>query len=293
MAENPFEIPNDPNPNFEGNVDPTPERYTWNMVADTIAPTTGIISGPAPGSRVGLLDSEFGFIGNDNATPQLLIGFQCALDDEPWPMAPEGVPEPNCDALHQVSVELPGEHTLRVRAVDLAGNLDPTPAMVTWTVVPMPLTTITGPGTVNFEGERISTSESAIFSFTSDQPGSTFECSLDDGAGLIGDVDPFVPCTSPVAYWIIEEGEHTFEVRATNPEGVIEEPAALWEWSVELGPDQTPPTTAITVKPDAVSTATNAIFEFVGSDNRAGDLDFECALDGAAVQLVLVARRVR
>ena len=41
MAEAVFENPGGPNPNFEGNVDPTPATHTWTMTADTTPPSTG------------------------------------------------------------------------------------------------------------------------------------------------------------------------------------------------------------------------------------------------------------
>ena len=92
-----------------------------------------------------------------------------------------------------------------------------------------------------------------------------------------------MPCTSPVAYWRLDPGEHKFEVRATNPEGVIEEPPVLYEWIVELGPDRTPPNTAITSgPPDRRTSNSVATFEFTGTDNRNAPLSFECALDGFA-----------
>ena len=272
MAEPPFEDPN--NPDFDGNVDPTPAKYTWTMTRDTTPPTTGITAGPAPGERVGLPESIFEFAGEDNATPLQEITYECQLDAEPtW--AP-------CESPTDASSLLPGSHTFRVRAIDLAMNVDATPASRTWTVVAMPVTTITsGPGTLNTEGTRFSTEDSAIFAFDADQDGVTFECSLDEGGVNPGDVDGFFPCVSPVAYRNLDNGEHTFEVRATNPEGVIEEPPVLYEWSVELGPDTVPPNTNIIAGPGASSPLSIATFEFTGSDNRAGDLSFECSLDGA------------
>ena len=53
----------------------------------------------------------------------------------------------------------------------------------------------------------------AKFTFGSDQPGSTFECSLDDG--------PFEPCTSPLKYRRLEGGKHVFAVRGIDPAGNV------------------------------------------------------------------------
>ena len=102
-----------------------------------------------------------------------------------------------------------------------------------------------------------------------------------------------MPCTSPAAFWVVESGTHEFEVRATNPELVVEEPPASYEWLVELGPDVTGPNTTITAGPNQpADTNSVATFTFTGNDNRTlpADLTFECALDGTAVQLLHVAR---
>jgi parallel beta-helix repeat protein len=261
--------PLDPNAPQEGNVDPTPASYTWTMVADTVAPGTGILSGPPATVGTGA-EILFEFFGTDNATPLLQLTFECAVD--------LGLFEP-CTSPESVQNLEPGTHTFRVRAVDLAGNPDASPATRTFTVVPAPVTTFTsGPAGRILEGATQlpapHLTENAVFSFASSQPGSTFECSL-DGAN-------FLPCSSPRAAWVVESGIHSFAVRATNPELVIEEPPAVYEWLVELGPDVTPPTTQITAQPGSPSTSSVATFSFTGTDNRTlpADLSFECSLDG-------------
>ena len=51
------------------------------------------------------------------------------------------------DLLAEISADLPGEHTLRARAIDPSGNFDATPLSHTWTVVGEPVVTISdGPG---------------------------------------------------------------------------------------------------------------------------------------------------
>ena len=64
-----------------------------------------------------------------------------------------GDPEPNCETPFQASGPAARRAHRPIRAIDLAGNVDPTPATRTWTVVPMPLTTITsGPGVAQLRG---------------------------------------------------------------------------------------------------------------------------------------------
>ena len=49
------------------------------------------------------------------------------------------------------------------------------------------------------------------FKFTSTEPGSTFECKMDNG--------PLKACTSPKVYRNLKLGKHTFKVRATDAAG--------------------------------------------------------------------------
>jgi hypothetical protein len=54
----------------------------------------------------------------------------------------------------------------------------------------------------------LTASAGATFTFTSDEPGSTFECSLDGGG--------FSSCTSPATFNGLVDGAHTIDVRATD-----------------------------------------------------------------------------
>jgi DNA-binding beta-propeller fold protein YncE len=64
----------------------------------------------------------------------------------------------------------------------------------------------------------------ASFSFTSTEPGSSFQCSLDDG--------PFQTCTSPEAVRV-RKGKHSFEVRATDAAGNTDPTPATQSWTVK------------------------------------------------------------
>ena len=131
----------------------------------------------------------------------------------------------------------PGEYTFAVRAVDLAGNAGPA-ATRTFTVAAAPVVTIlSGPDgridpTTGEPALPFSSSESAVFTFASDQPGSTFECSVDGS--------DFLPCgglSEPWTHaaWVVESGTHEFVVRATNPQLILGE-ETVYEWLVQLGP---------------------------------------------------------
>ena len=95
--------------------------------------------------------------------------FECLLDD------PTGLSWGSCDFLHEIEDLTIGSHELRVRAENALGLVDATPAVHRWTVV-LPETTIdTAP--------PLSTMETfAFFTFSSNDPLATFECSLDGAA---------------------------------------------------------------------------------------------------------------
>jgi len=67
-------------------------------------------------------------------------------------------------------------------------------------------------------------STTATFSFSSDETGSTFQCSLDDAT--------FESCTSPKEYTGLSEGSHTFSVRATDPAGNTDPTPDSTTWTV-------------------------------------------------------------
>ena len=96
---------------LEDNIDPTPDRHEWTAIADTAAPTVTITAGP-PAETIEP-DAEITFVGSDNVTPTLLLTFECSLDGGDF--------EP-CVSPAQAQGQLPGAHTLAVRAIDLAGN---------------------------------------------------------------------------------------------------------------------------------------------------------------------------
>lgn len=91
-----------------GNTGPAATR---SFTIDTVAPETELISGPeGPTSET---RPAFGFTTDDP-----VASFACALDRAPF--AP-------CTSPHRTLALADGAHTYRVRAVDPAGNADPTP----------------------------------------------------------------------------------------------------------------------------------------------------------------------
>ena len=129
-----------------------------------------------------------------------------------------------------------GDYTVRVRARDVAGNVQ-APSSRTFTF------DSTEPETsIDSSMSDPTSSTSASFEFSADEPGSTFECAIDGGA--------WVSCTSPKAYAGLGDGGHTFEVRATDPAGNTDGNPAAFNWTI----DTVEPTSTATFPANAAAT---------------------------------------
>jgi sugar lactone lactonase YvrE len=121
------------------------------------------------------------------------------------------------------------------------------------------VTFLTGPGTAT-------TSPSASFTFSANEPGSTFGCKLDGAL-------TWTPCVSGVSYSSLAEGSHTLAARATDTNGFVGNPAT-YTWAVDV----TPPTVSITNTPVSPSSSTSPSFSFTSSEQGS---TFLCKLDTA------------
>ncbi len=133
-------------------------------------------------------------------------------------------------------------------------------------------------------GPSGTTSDSTpTFSFSSDTPGSTFECEVDVGA--------FFDCTSAFTTYALADGPHRFRVRAVDEFGHADPIPASRDFTVDTSPtppppsgpaaDTTPPETKLTSDPGAkVKTKKKkAKIEFGFESSEPGST-FLCSLDG-------------
>ena len=238
--------------NSYGATDASPAVYEWTVEPppDVTAPDTSL-------STTLLATSASTSISLTLTANEPDVTFECAIDGGAWTA---------CAADAEFTGIAVGNHSLLVRAIDAAGNVDATPASHSWTVVPAPDTSVSdGPDTSTLE-------TSASFNFASDQSGVTFACSLDGGA--------WSACTSPKTLLNVAVGAHAFEVRAIDANGYADPSPARYEWTVTAA-DSTAPVTQIDlslVPPDGDNTG-NANFVFTANE---ADSTFECSLDGAA-----------
>jgi len=108
---------------FGSGANPGRDPFGVAVVPDTTPPDTSLTSTP-PNPDTSTSPS-FGFSGTDDATPPASLGFECRLDATGF--SP-------CTSPKSYTGLSPGVHTFQVRAIDAAGNVDPTPASYTWTI---------------------------------------------------------------------------------------------------------------------------------------------------------------
>jgi parallel beta-helix repeat protein len=89
-----------------------------------VAPNTSITQAPPNPSTSAT--ARFSFTGSDDSTAPASLRFQCSLDAAAYA---------SCTSPRTYSGLANGAHTFRVRAIDRAGNVDPSPATYRWTVV--------------------------------------------------------------------------------------------------------------------------------------------------------------
>jgi hypothetical protein len=223
-----------------GNTDTTPAARSFTV--ETVAPQTQIDSGPT--GTVANASPAFSFSSNDEGST-----FECRLDSGSWGSctSPSGYP-----GLSE------GAHTFEVRAVDEAGNIDPTPASRSFAI------DVTAPESqINSGPSGFTTNASPSFGFTSNDPGAMFECRLDGSA--------WTSCEPPRALSSLSESAHLFEVRATDALGNVEASPAQRSFTV----DTSAPDTQIDSGPSGITGPAPAV-SFSSDEPGAA---FECRLD--------------
>jgi hypothetical protein len=183
-----------------GTCDPSPALSTWTI--DITAPDSVITS--APPAVTNVQSATFAFTATEAGT------FNCRIDGAVWSV---------CTAPVSYAGLAAGSHTFAVRACDVVGNCDPTPAMATWvidTIAPDTIITIAPPS--------ITSATTATFGFTASEP-ATIACRIDAG--------PFLACTSPMSVTSLAAGAHVFAVRACDGAGNCDPSPASYAWTID------------------------------------------------------------
>jgi DNA-binding beta-propeller fold protein YncE len=227
-----------------GTVDSSPASYTWEV--DTTPPETTITNNPTP------------TLINENT---LTVGLAASENSSSFEASLDGGDFETVSAPYEITNLADGNHTLAVRAIDAAGNADPSPATLDWQVdTSLPQTTAT------IDVSTPTNSTSATFQFTADKPASTFEASLDN--------NDFAAATTPFTVNNLDDGEHNLRVRAVLQSGQADPTPFEIVWTV----DTAAPDTTVTSQTLNLTNDTSASFEFTATENNSS---FETSLDGA------------
>lgn len=199
---------------FDGDLRQSPPEIGADEFGDTIPPDTQILTNPSNPSNSA--DATFTFDGSDTGGSGV-ASFECQIDGGGFSA---------CTSPKTYTGLSQGSHTFDVRAIDGAGNTDPTPASYSWVVDAIAPDTqiLTNPSDP-------SNSPDASFTFTATDSLSlvvTFECKLDAGA--------FATCVSPQNYLGLSDGSHTFSVRAIDAAGNVDPTPATYTWTISTAP---------------------------------------------------------
>jgi hypothetical protein len=247
----------------------TSTLYSWKV--DLTAPSASLTANPKDPSSG--KSASFRYSSNEAGSK-----FECRLE-------PLEVAFTACNTQPKVYPSLAdGEYEFFVRAIDTAGNVQPTPTAFPWTV-DNSLEDKTPPETtIDSKPTDPSGSPIASFTYSSNEPGSSFQCKLDGGS--------FTSCPAAgITYSGLAEGAHAFQVRATDTSNNTDPSPAGYSFSVVLGaaatspsltpaalPPKLPPTPSTTIaKASAKTRDRTPTFRF--SSSQSG-VKFQCKLDG-------------
>jgi hypothetical protein len=244
-----------------------PAGYTWTI--DLTAPTASITSHPVDPSPGG--SASFRYSSSEGGSK-----FECRLTPLEGGFAA-------CNTQPRVYSKLAdGKYKFEVRAIDAAGNTQATPTPFAWTVDNSLADTTPPETSIGTKPQDPSSSPTATFTYSSTEPGSTFECKLDGSA--------FAACDfGGVTYTGLGEGQHTFQVRATDASSNTDPTPAGYTFGVvlssplPLGPGAPPPPalrspeTILGLKPAGKTHDRTPSFRFRSSSPGAA---FQCKVDG-------------
>jgi hypothetical protein len=211
------------------------------IVIDKTKPVVQINNKPALNTN--LVNASFSFTADKPVS-----SFTCQLDL---------LPSEPCSSTKAYFNLNQGNHSLTVTAVDLLGNQSD-PVSYTWKI-----DTVAPSVAIDTHPPTSTSSSTADFTFSSNEsPDVSYQCKLDSAV--------WVNCSTPIQYSGLNNGNHTFQVRAIDLAGNVSDPAT-WDWVIGNLPG-----VSISSTPPAKSVTDSATFVFVSSDQSAS---LECRLD--------------
>jgi hypothetical protein len=236
-----------------------PASASWTV--DTTAPQTpSVVTGPADPTNQTTADLVLG-----NVDPSATM--QCRVDsvlDADWATCPS--------SLHFTGPFADGDHTIDVRAVDVAGNTFGT-VQAAWTV------DTSAPAPALFSGGPTSPSSDTdpVFSFVNtDLSAIGFLCAFDPADPT--DQSVYTDCdvdNLPLSFVApLADGQHALYVESVDASSNFSSPV-FWAWTIDTGAPAAP---SFASGPAVSTTDTTAQFVF-SSEPFA---QFDCSVDGAA-----------
>jgi hypothetical protein len=198
----------------------TVTSHTWFI--DLTNPVVTVDPASEPHDPTNQASASFVFTSNKAGST-----FECRLD---------GGQFSPCTSPKAYSGLADGRRSFGVRATDSLGHVG-LATVYEWTIDTTPPAT-----TITSEPTGVTSSHSATFAFASSEAPSSFACSLDGGG--------FGPCVSPKSYGGLADGQHAFQVRATDVVGNTDPTPAAYSWQVvtPVVPDTTPPGTVLELR---------------------------------------------
>ena len=253
-------------------------EITFMAISDTTPPDTTITGGPP--AVTGSTTATITFTGSDNVTAPGSLTFEGKLDAGAYGVVTSPV---------NLSGLAGGTHTYSVRAKDAAGNLDATPASVTWTVdVTAPSLSPVAVASNNASTAKARQGDTVTVSFTASEAIQTPVVTLLGVAASVANPGGNNWTAAATVGAGTAEGAATFSITATDVAGNAAAAVTATTNASSVTVDLTAPDTTITGGPLALTTSTTATITFTGSDNLTApaSLAFQGRLDGAAYATV-------
>ncbi|WP_147445185.1 Ig-like domain-containing protein [Corallococcus sp. CA053C] len=241
-----------------GNVSPASVSSSFKV--DVTPPETVLVSGPRAVEQLDIAQFEF-------SSPETGATFECGLD---------GAEYATCTSPKDVTGLSEGLHTFRIRARDLAGNLDLSPVAWTWIVDKSPLSTL-----ITLKPPLRTNQQTGTFNFESNKPDVTYHCSLDSPTPA----NPtFVDCATPYITPVLASKLHTLLVRARDSAGNVDPTPESYSWTVDaIAPAQ--PTVTSPAEGSSVSRTTPTL-NGKAEVQPEGPVDVQVSVDGSAMGTV-------
>ena len=227
---------------------------------DTTAPNTTIDSGPS--GTVAVNDASFSFSSLDGSA-----SFQCQLDGGGFSA---------CSSPKPYTGLSDGAHSFEARAVDAAGNVDPTPAQGSWTVdTAAPAVTLVSPASGSFTNDTTPALSGAAGTAVGDS--STVTVKIWSGAGTSGSPFQTLTTTQSTGSWstsvspALADGVYTARAEQSDSAG-----NTGLSGTRTFTIDTAPPNTSIDSGPSGTVAVNDASFSFSSPD---GSASFQCQLD--------------